>query len=83
MYHIRIIGQIQELLNSNRLRSIHLYDQVHTRRIDVQDMRSVDPNLSTLANLNRPEEYLSAVQSAGFSVPPDIYSALQNTIDDD
>ena len=83
MYHIRILGQIQELLNSNRLRPIHLYEKVHTLRIDVQDMRSVDPNLNTLTNLNRPEDYLSAVQSAGFSVPPDIYSALQNTIDDD
>jgi molybdopterin-guanine dinucleotide biosynthesis protein A len=82
VYHIRIIEQIQKLLNSNRLRPVHLYEQVHTRRIDVQDMRSVDPHLSTLANLNRPEEYLAAVQSAGFSVPPDVYAALQDTNDD-
>ena len=83
MYHIRIIGQVQELLDSNRLRPIHLYDQVHTRRIDVEEMRSVDPNLNTLANLNRPKDYLAALQTAGFSVPRDVYSTLQNTIDDD
>ena len=83
VYHLRIIGEIEELLDSDQRRPVHLYEKVHTRRINVQDMRSVDPDLNTLANLNRPEDYLSAVQAAGFSVHPDLYAVLTNSIDDD
>jgi molybdopterin-guanine dinucleotide biosynthesis protein A len=55
------------LLASDRLRPRFLFDEVRTAEISVEVLRRVDPNLSTLLNLNRPEDYQAALVEEGFA----------------
>jgi molybdopterin-guanine dinucleotide biosynthesis protein A len=67
VYRPRVIAQVEHLLAADRLRPRFLFDEVDTLEVAVEELRSVDPQLSTLANLNRPEDYAAALQRAGFS----------------
>jgi molybdenum cofactor guanylyltransferase len=67
VYRPAVLAHIQKLLEGGRLRPRFLFDEVSTRAIPVDELRSVDPQLSTLENLNRPEDYVSALSAAGFA----------------
>lgn len=66
VYRPRVLPQIQSLLDSDRLSPRFLFDLVRTREVPVDDLREVDPQLATLENLNRCEDYLGALAAAGF-----------------
>ena len=68
VYRPLVLPFIQSLLNSDRLRPRFLLDEVRTREIPVDDLRGVDPQLSTLKNLNHYEDYLETLAAAGFAV---------------
>jgi hypothetical protein len=53
------------------MRPVFLFDEVQTREVPVNDLRSVDPQLCTLANLNYEADYLSALSAAGDTFPSD------------
>ena len=42
-----------------------LFDAVRTRRVQPEEMLSVDPELRTLRNLNTRDDYLAALSEAG------------------
>ena len=69
VYRPRVLPQIQTLLDSDRLRPRFLFDLVRTREVPVDDLRDVDPQLATLENLNRYDDYLAALAAAGFVAP--------------
>ena len=62
VYRPRVLTTVQQLLNANRLRPRFLFDEVDTIEIDVESLREFDPTLSTLMNLNHPEDYEAALQ---------------------
>ncbi len=66
VYRPRVLPQIQSLLDSDRLSPRFLFDLVQTREVPVDDLRNVDPQLATLRNLNRHDDYLAALAIAGF-----------------
>ncbi len=68
VYRVSVLPKIHTLLDADRLSFKSLFDEVRTREIPVEDLRSVDPTLSTLQNLNLPEDYLAALAAIGF--PP-------------
>jgi molybdopterin-guanine dinucleotide biosynthesis protein A len=68
---------VERLLNANRLRPIFLFEEVPTRLVGPDELRDVDPELSTLENLNRPEDYLAALAKAGLSAPADVLERLE------
>ncbi len=72
IYRIGVLTKIDELLAVDRLRPTELFDLVLTNRVPTDELRAVDPTLETLRNLNRPEDYLTALSAAGFAPPPDI-----------
>ncbi len=76
VYRTTVLPTIEQLLAHDRLRPVFLFDQVDTLQVDVETLREVDPRLQTLANLNQPEDYLSALRLAGFDVPPEILAAI-------
>jgi molybdopterin-guanine dinucleotide biosynthesis protein A len=78
VYRLDVVPHIESLLAAGRGRPIFLFETVDTCRVAVEDLRSVDPELGTLANLNRPEDYLAAARRAGFEVPEDIRLALKS-----
>lgn len=81
VYRTSVISKVRNLLGENRLRPAYLFEQVKTRRIPVEELRSVDPQLATLRNLNRPADYVAALAEAGFTADPAVLAALgvQNT----
>ncbi len=68
-YRTSVLPSIRQLLTANQLRLRGLFDKVRTREVPVDALRSVDPDLSTLRNLNHPTDYHAALVAAGFPVP--------------
>jgi molybdopterin-guanine dinucleotide biosynthesis protein A len=58
---------VQELLSADRLRPVFLTEAVRTRVVSADELRAADPDLSTLRNLNTPDEYEAALTDAGLS----------------
>jgi molybdopterin-guanine dinucleotide biosynthesis protein A len=56
----------EELLNSGQFSPQGLFDAAHTRKVPVDELRDVDPELHTLKNLNQAQDYLDALAIAGF-----------------
>jgi molybdopterin-guanine dinucleotide biosynthesis protein A len=71
VYRTGVVSQIEQLLAEDRLRPLFLFDAVATRRIPIDELRAVDPELRTLANLNRPEDYFATLKLAGLESPPE------------
>jgi molybdopterin-guanine dinucleotide biosynthesis protein A len=66
VYRTSVLSHVERLLAQDQLRPRMLFNATSTREVPVEDLRSVDPNLSTLENLNHPEDYAKALASAGF-----------------
>jgi molybdopterin-guanine dinucleotide biosynthesis protein A len=62
VYRPRVLTVVQQLLNAGRLRPRFLFDEVDTIEINVESLREFDPTLSTLLNLNHPEDYEAALK---------------------
>lgn len=71
VYRPRVLTHVERLLDAERLRPRFLFDEVRTREVPVDELRAVDPQLSTLRNLNYEQDYSTALASAGFEVSPD------------
>jgi molybdopterin-guanine dinucleotide biosynthesis protein A len=67
VYRTSVLPAVETLLAADRLRPRFLFDAVRTREVPVDDLRSVDPDLSTLQNLNHPHDYQRALAAAGFT----------------
>ena len=76
VYRTDAVADIDRILAAGRSRPVDLYDVVSTRRVVVEELRRVDPELDTLANVNDPDSYFAALQRAGFEVAPEIRKAL-------
>ncbi|MEX2175931.1 MAG: molybdenum cofactor guanylyltransferase [Pirellulaceae bacterium] len=76
VYRTRVALQIAELLAADQLRPVFLFDRVPTCRVPIGDLRTVDPQLETLKNLNHPEDYLAALAAAGFAADSAVLAAL-------
>ncbi len=66
VYRTWVASIADELLAAKRLRPLFLLEQVRTRRVDVSELRDIDPELLSLRNLNNPEDYREALKIAGF-----------------
>jgi molybdopterin-guanine dinucleotide biosynthesis protein A len=55
----------ERLLAENRLRPAFLVEAVRTRVVHEAEMKTADPALQTLRNLNFPEDYEQALRDAG------------------
>jgi len=66
VYRPKVLAVVESLLASDRLRPRFLFDEMRTAEISVEVLRRVDPNLTTLLNLNRPEDYQAALVEEGF-----------------
>jgi len=68
-YRLGVLADIEDLLAADQLRPAFLFDRMATCRIPVDALRTADPELLSLQNCNRPEDYLAALQRAGFAAP--------------
>lgn len=67
VYRPQILPVVLELLAADRLRPASLFDEVRTVHVAVEELRAADPELLTLLNLNRPEDYQAALVRAGLA----------------
>ncbi len=65
IYRVSILPTIQKLLAADQLRPALLFNEVPTHRIPIEDLRQSDPELHSLLNCNRWEDYQLALQLAG------------------
>jgi len=65
VYRRRTLPNIEDLLARDRLRPAFLFDAVRTRRVQREELATVDPELFTLRNLNTPADYIDALKAAG------------------
>ena len=70
VYRVTVRPHIEALLAAERLRPVFLYERVPTVRVSEADLRRVDPDLATLANLNTPEAYDAALARLAAEAPP-------------
>ena len=66
VYRVSVLPHIRALLEAGQLRLAFVFDRAPTVKIDVQELRRVDPQLWSLKNCNRPEDYEEALRLAGF-----------------
>jgi molybdopterin-guanine dinucleotide biosynthesis protein A len=76
VYRTCVLTHVQQLLAADQLRPAFLFDRVSTVRVPVEELKTVDPTLSTLQNLNHPGDYLAALATAGYSAPAEILATL-------
>jgi molybdenum cofactor guanylyltransferase len=69
VYRTSLEASIRQLIAEDRLRPFFLVEGCRAKIVDVEDLRAVDPELSSLRNTNRPEEYEQALKDAGFGTP--------------
>jgi molybdopterin-guanine dinucleotide biosynthesis protein A len=77
LYRVELVERIESLLRENRLRPIFLFDSANTLRVPVEALRDADPQLTTLQNLNHPQDYFAALETAGLPVDPMVRSQLK------
>lgn len=77
VYRTSIVGEIESLLAADQLRPQVLLKQIKTHFVPVEQLRSNDPELLTLRNLNRPEDYLAALNICGFEIDADVQDQLR------
>jgi molybdopterin-guanine dinucleotide biosynthesis protein A len=72
VYRPGVLPAVERLLGENWLRPRFLFDEVRTREVPVDELRSVDPGLLTLENLNQWDDYLAALAAAGVGARGDV-----------
>jgi len=76
VYRLGVLPHIRELLDADQLRPAFLFDRVQTCRVPIEELKAVDPGLTTLKNLNQPADYLAALVEAGFTTEAAVLAAL-------
>lgn len=71
VYRTSILPAAETLLQQDRLRIIYLFEGCRVRAVPVEDLRTVDPDLRSLQNVNSIEDYRAALKAAGFQERPD------------
>ena len=64
-YRTSLAGRASQLVAAQRLRPLFLIQASDSVEIPVDELRGVDPELQSLRNLNRPEDYETALRLAG------------------
>lgn len=70
VYRGTVRGAIDALLAADQLRMQSLLGQINTRDVSASELAEVDPELRSLRNCNRREDYRAALAIAGFDPPP-------------
>ena len=67
VYRVSLVERVRCLVAEQRLRPLFLIQQSDSVEVPVNELRGVDPELQSLRNVNRPEEYAAVLQLAGLA----------------
>lgn len=76
VYRTNVAEKIENLLANDQLRPLFLLKQIKTLFVPIGELRVSDPELLTLRNLNRPADYLAALEVAGFEFNAEVQAQL-------
>ena len=65
VYRTSLAERAHQLVATQRLRPLFLIQESDAVEVSVEELRSVDPQLHSLRNLNSPEDYKAALHLAG------------------
>jgi len=65
VYRVSLINRIQSLISADRMRPLFLVEQSDSVIVDVSELKDIDPDLNSLANINTPEDYHKLLKLAG------------------
>jgi molybdopterin-guanine dinucleotide biosynthesis protein A len=68
VYRLDVLPQVETLLATDQLRMAGMFDRVSTKLVPVENLRSCDPDLRSLRNLNSPADYAAALKLAGITL---------------
>jgi molybdenum cofactor guanylyltransferase len=66
-YRLTVAARVNQLIAESRLSIHRLAQERDARRVAVQELRAVDAELSSLRNVNSPDQYREALRMAGFA----------------
>jgi molybdopterin-guanine dinucleotide biosynthesis protein A len=69
VYRTSLVDRVNGLVAGGRLRPLFLIESSRAAVVDVEALRSVDPQLDSLRNINHPEEYAAVLRDAGLPPP--------------
>jgi molybdenum cofactor guanylyltransferase len=69
VYRTSLSERCRDLIAGGQRRPLHLVQASRSREFDIEDLRSVDPELRSLRNANTPQEYELLLELAGFAEP--------------
>jgi len=78
VYRTSVLPVIDSLLDAGKRRPLFLFEQVETVLVSTEELRGADPDLSSLANLNQPSDYLAALQKAGLEPDPQVLAEFNS-----
>ncbi len=67
VYRVDVVAAARRLIAENRLSVIGLCECLRTRSIAVEELRTADPELLSLRNINSPADYQAALADAGLT----------------
>lgn len=62
VYRLSVLPKIENLLATDRLRPVFLFEECRTREVQIEELRRIDQELDSLCNTNTPEEYERALR---------------------
>lgn len=67
VYRTSLVDRVRVLVQEQRLRPLFLIQQSDSVEVPVSELRGIDPELQSLRNVNRPEDYAAVLQLAGLA----------------
>jgi molybdopterin-guanine dinucleotide biosynthesis protein A len=67
VYRTSLLDRVHALVTEQRLRPLFLIQQSDAVEVPISELRGVDPELQSLRNVNRPEDYAAVLQLAGWA----------------
>jgi molybdenum cofactor guanylyltransferase len=65
-YRPTILPHIERMIAAKQLRASDLFGEINALHVPVEELRNVDPRLASLWNVNSEEDYVAALEAAGF-----------------
>ena len=69
VYRISVLAPMKKLLAADRLRPLHLIQDLKSLEVPVDQLRNVDAELVSLENVNHLDDYLAVLDKLGFPRP--------------
>lgn len=77
LYRVSAHNEMAKMIAAGNLRVQQLANQIEAEQIGIEQIKTVDPSLDSLANINRPAEYLALLESLNLQCDPAVLRSLR------